>query len=134
MQNLRSKKWDLKGVITEIRLHPNGNPFSFVIKKKNGRSPIRHISHVQHDISVDEKSKPTCVSFCDKPSERHIPRLVITRSRAKELSERALNARSALKSGESSSDDEGDTESPDQWLSYLISLNTPTTTPVQSNK
>ena len=43
LQNPRSKKWDLKGVVTEIRLHPNGNPSSFVIKKRNGRSTIRHI-------------------------------------------------------------------------------------------
>ena len=46
LQNPRWKKWDLKGVITEIRLHPNGNPSSFVIKKKNGRSIIRHKSQV----------------------------------------------------------------------------------------
>ena len=60
------------------------------------------------------KSEPTRVSFCAKPSERHIPCLVITRSRAKELSERALTARSALKSGESSSDDKGNKESTNQ--------------------
>ena len=113
MQNPRSKKWDLKGVITEIRLHPNGSPSSFVIKKKNGRT-IRHITHVRHDIAVHEKCEPAGVSLADKPSERHIPRLVITWKRAKELSERASPGKSALKSEESSSDEEGDTESSEQ--------------------
>ena len=33
LQNPHSKKWDIKGVILEIRTHPNGNPSSYIVRK-----------------------------------------------------------------------------------------------------
>ena len=98
-------------MILEIRSHPNGNPSSYIIRKLNGRKTIQHGSHIRQDIAVHEKCEPTKISFDDKPSKREIPCLVITRRRAKELSERARPAKSALKRTESSSEEECETES-----------------------
>ena len=50
-----------------------------MLEKSNGRKTICHASHIRHDIAVHKRCEPVKISFADKPTQRDIPRYVITR-------------------------------------------------------
>ena len=114
LQNPKNRKWDIRGTIIEIRAHPNGKPSSYVVRKQNKKTTIRHSSHIRHDVTADGRSEPTKVSFQENPTAKEFSRVVMTRQRARELSERAQPVRGALKIRESSSEGESDTETSPQ--------------------
>ena len=114
LQNPISKKWDIRGIVLEIRTHPNGETSSYVARKQNKKTTIRHASHIRHDVTADQKSEPTKISFQEKPTSKEIPRVIMTRQRARELSERAKPVRGALKIRESCFEGESDSETSSQ--------------------
>ena len=114
LQNPISKKWDIRGIVLEIRTHPNGEPSSYVVRKQNKKTTIRHASHIRHDVTADQKSEPTKISFQEKPTSKEIPRVIMTRQRARELSKRAKPVRGALKIRESCFERESDSETSSQ--------------------
>ena len=114
VQNPANKKWDIKGTVEEVRTHPNGEASSYVVRKNNGRRTIRHYSHIRHDVTADNKSEPSRITFQEEPSAKYIPRVIMTRQRARQLSRRALPERGVLKIRENSeeeSDSDSDTSS-----------------------
>ena len=101
IQDPISKRWTIKGIIEKVRSSEEGVQTSFQIKKKNGRSTLRHHSHIRHDVTIDDRTEPQKISFKEKIEIKPIQRLVMTRSRAKALSEKVLERKSSLRGKES---------------------------------
>ena len=93
-----------------IRDSPNGEASSYVIRKNNGRTTIRHSSHIRHDVTVDQKSEPSKITFQEKPTSKNIPRVIMTRQRARQLAKRDQPVKGALKIRQSYSEEGSDSE------------------------
>ena len=101
IQDPISKRWNIKGKIESIRSSADGVQSSFQIKKSNGRSTLRHQSHVRHDITIDDRAEPSKITFKERVEIKPIKRMHMTRSRAKALSEKVLQNKSSLRGTES---------------------------------
>ena len=78
VQDPISKKWTIRGKIETIRSSDNGVQSSFKIRKSNGRSTLRHKSHVRHDITIDDRAEPSKISFQEKVQIKPIKRMHMT--------------------------------------------------------
>ena len=101
IQDPISKRWTIRGTIERIRSSEEGTQTSYQIKKRNGRNTLRHASHVRHDVTIDDRTEPQKISFKEDIEIRPLRRLVMTRSRAKALSEKVLERKSSLRARES---------------------------------
>ena len=88
VQDPRSKEWLIRGTIQEIRHTQDGTQSDFNIRKTNGKMTLRHISHVRHDVTLNNRAVPSKVSFREMPKIRPITRLIMTIRRARELSQK----------------------------------------------
>ena len=67
LQDPKSKKWSIKGTITEIRHTEDGSQSSFNIKKEKWKDDPPSHRHCHHNISVDDRLEPCRVHFRRNP-------------------------------------------------------------------
>ena len=60
-QDMSTKRWTIKGKITEGRVSEDGSVRSFIIAKENGRMTIRNARHIKFQANKEKNN----VSFAD---------------------------------------------------------------------
>ena len=61
LQNMTTKRWTIKGTITEGRVSEDGSVRSFIIEKENGRTTIRNARHIKFQARKQKNN----VSFAE---------------------------------------------------------------------